>query len=480
MKRIRKVGLTNFILLVSSLILVIILIGFSFMQNADSADEIAESWKVKNNIDQISSTISKMESFGLTYRYTNNIKYKEEFRLAEKEYDTLLKSLRYLVRETEQQVNRVNTIEDKMDANLKLLDSILLNPTSNLSSIENDNHRDVHFNDDVALILKDMLITADVILDKRIRKFTTWKLIILAGLGIATIIVFLSLFNLIKKIRPLIEELLQTQSDLERSNKNLQHTLKDLKISNAEKQKEIKAKEKAIEEADKLNESLIVKNQQLDHFAYVASHDLQEPLRTVSNYLEIFQEDFPERVEGEAVMYFNFINKAVERMRNLISGLLSFSRIGTSGQMEEVNLNETLEKIKDDFAVVIEERGIVIEHDHLPTITGYRIEIKQLFQNLISNAIKFTKPEVKPNIKISFDETDNYFNFHIKDNGIGIPEKDFTKVFDMFSRLNSNKDYEGQGIGLAFCQKIVELHLGNIWVSSTFGVGTTVHFTLKK
>lgn len=153
-------------------------------------------------------------------------------------------------------------------------------------------------------------------------------------MGIATIIVFLSLFNLIKKIRPLIEELLQTQSDLERSNKNLQHTLKDLKISNAEKQKEIKAKEKAIEEADKLNESLIVKNQQLDHFAYVASHDLQEPLRTVSNYLEIFQEDFPERVKGEAVMYFNFINKAVERMRNLISGLLSFSRIGTSGQME--------------------------------------------------------------------------------------------------------------------------------------------------
>src|SRR5690606_11993038 len=129
MKRIRKVGLTNFILLVSSLILVIILIGFSFMQNADSADEIAESWKVKNNIDQISSTISKMESSGLTYRYTNNIKYKEEFRLAEKEYDTLLKSLRYLVRETEQQVNRVNTIEAKMDSNLKLLDSILLNPT---------------------------------------------------------------------------------------------------------------------------------------------------------------------------------------------------------------------------------------------------------------------------------------------------------------------------------------------------------------
>lgn len=480
MKRIRKVGLTNFILLVSSLILVIILIGFSFMQNAESADEIADTWKVKNNINQISSSISKMESFGLTYRYTKKLKYRQEFKAAEEEYDSLLLSLRNLVSDDQLQLVRVEMIEAEMIANLKLLDSILLNPQVDAGSNNLEEYQELHFTDDVTSILNDLLTTENKILDARIKKFTTWKIIILGTLGIATIIVFLSLFNLIKKIRPLIEELLQTQLDLEHSNKNLQHTLKDLKISNSEKEKEIKARERAIERAAKLNDSLIVKNQQLDHFAYVASHDLQEPLRTVSNYLEIFQEDFPERIEGEATMYFNFINKAVERMRNLISGLLSFSRIGTSGEMEVVNLNETLEKIKEDFAVVIEERHIEIISDPLPTITAYRIEIKQLFQNLISNGIKFTKPDVNPKIKISFDETENFYNFHIKDNGIGIPEKDFTKVFDMFSRLHSTKDYEGQGIGLPFCQKIVELHLGNIWVSSTFDVGTTVHFTLKK
>ncbi len=179
-------------------------------------------------------------------------------------------------------------------------------------------------------------------------------------------------------------------------------------------------------------------------------------------------------------MYFEFINSAVERMRNLISGLLSFSRLGTSGELEQIDLNKTISKIKDDFSTVIAEREIEIKCDKLPTISGYRIEIKQLFQNLIANAIKFTKSDVKPIVEITYEETSNFYNFHIKDNGIGIPDKDFTKIFDMFSRLHSTKDYDGQGIGLAFCKKIVELHYGNIWVTSDFGVGSTVHFTIKK
>jgi len=170
----------------------------------------------------------------------------------------------------------------------------------------------------------------------------------------------------------------------------------------------------------------------------------------------------------------------VDRMRNLISGLLSFSRIGSSGEMEKIDLNATLTRIKEDFTALREARDITIENDRLPVIEGYRIEIRQLFQNLISNAIKFTDPKIKPKIKISFDETDNFYNFHIQDNGIGIQDKDFAKIFDMFSRLHNVKEYEGQGIGLAFCKKIVELHHGNIWVSSEMGKGSTVHFTIKK
>ncbi|HBL80020.1 MAG TPA: PAS domain-containing sensor histidine kinase [Aequorivita sp.] len=343
-----------------------------------------------------------------------------------------------------------------------------------------EQNMELYFIGDIEQKLEELLTVENALLEDRNQKFAIWKVIILGALGIATVIVFLSLFNLIKRIKPLIEELLATQSKLEQANRDMEKTLKELKTLNREKENEIKAKEAAIDEAEKLNESLIAKNQQLDHFAYVASHDLQEPLRTVSNYLEIFQEDFPERLEGEATLYFQFINKAVERMRNLISGLLSFSRLGTSGQMEHIDLNVTLQKIREDLDSIIEQRNIILEYGNLPSVKGYRIEIKQLFQNLISNAIKFTAPNTDPHIIITFEETTNYYNFHIADNGIGIPEKDFSKIFDMFSRLHSAKDYEGQGIGLAFCKKIVELHLGNIWVSSKFGEGSTVHFTLKK
>lgn len=477
MKRIQKVGLTNFIFLISSLILVIILIGFSFIKNSASVNDMAHTWEVKNNIRRVSASISKMESFGLAYESTRKLKYKHAFRQAQEQYDSLLLSLKNLVADNEAQVTRVEDISRHMNQNIAQFEKRM--------TIENyremrEQNMELYFIGDIEQKLEELLTVENALLEDRNQKFAIWKVIILGALGIATVIVFLSLFNLIKRIKPLIEELLATQSKLEQANRDMEKTLKELKTLNREKENEIKAKEAAIDEAEKLNESLIAKNQQLDHFAYVASHDLQEPLRTVSNYLEIFQEDFPERLEGEATLYFQFINKAVERMRNLISGLLSFSRLGTSGQMEHIDLNVTLQKIREDLDSIIEQRNIILEYGNLPSVIGYRIEIKQLFQNLISNAIKFTDPNTDPHIIITFEETTNYYNFHIADNGIGIPEKDFSKIFDMFSRLHSAKDYEGQGIGLAFCKKIVELHLGNIWVSSKFGEGSTVHFTLKK
>lgn len=480
MKRIRKIGFSNFILLVSSLILVIVMIGFSFIKNAQSATEITDSWEVKNNIRRISSSISKMESLKLAHVYTKQLKYKHAFAAAEEDYDSLMSVLKVLLIDDQEQLGRANLVDREVAQNFSEFKQVLSSSVTFNSEMLEQGIEQMIFAERIQNHLDEMIKVENEVLANRNQKYTIWKFIILGTLAVATIIVFLSLYSLINKIRPLVEELLQTKNDFEDSNKHLQITLGELKVINEEKEQEILAKESAIKQAETLNDSLLAKNQQLDHFAYVASHDLQEPLRTVSNYLEIFQEDFPERLEGEATMYFDFINSAVERMRNLISGLLSFSRLGTSGERESVDLNLTLARIKDDLSTVIEEKEIIIESDKLPTLIGHRLEIKQLFQNLISNAIKFTKPEVAPHIKISCDSTGNYYNFHISDNGIGIPDKDFTKVFDMFSRLHSAKDYEGQGIGLAFCKKIVELHHGNIWITSKFGEGSTVHFTLKK
>ena len=480
MKRIRKIGFTNFIFLISSLVLVIILIAFSFTKNAESATQIAHSWQVKNNIRRLSSSVSFMESRKLAYVYTRQIKYKHAFTASHQEYDSLREVLEHLVSDNQDQLDRLQAVDKIVDEHFtEFSESLLADAASQLAKVMEGND-EMLYAQGIQATLEEMIQIENSLLKERNDNYDLWTFLIIIGIVTASFIVGLSLYNLIRKIRPLVEELLATQENLEASNRSLNTTLDKLNNSNKEKQIEIEAKQKAIHVAEKLNDSLSAKNQQLDHFAYVASHDLQEPLRTVSNYLEIFQEDFPERIEGEATMYFEFINNAVDRMRNLISGLLSFSRLGTSGELEEIDLNETISKIRNDFSTVIEERGITIESDPLPTVEGYKLEIKQLFQNLISNAIKFTPTTTEPHIKISYDETENFYNFHVKDNGIGIPDKDFTKIFDMFSRLHSTKDYEGQGIGLAFCKKIVELHQGNIWVTSEFKKGSTIHFTIRK
>lgn len=430
MKRISKVGLTSFIVLISSLIVVIILISFSFIKNAESANEIANTWEIKNTIRRVSSSISAMESSGLAYAYTNQIKYKHAFISSQEDYDSLLLELKHLLSDSPEQMVRVKAVEEEMNKNFSIF-QLAITSSDTIANNTKAKLENQKFLSNIQLRLEALIAVENIALKESNNKFDRWKVIIILSLGVAVIIVFLSLYNLINRIRPLIEELLDTQRELEKTNSNLQTTLLDLQLMNVEKEKEIKAKEEAIQDKVKLNESLLTKNQQLDHFAYVASHDLQEPLRTVSNYLEIFQEDFPERLEGDATMYFDFINKAVERMRKLIKGLLSYSRIGTSGDMESVDLNKTLKKIKADFEYIIDEQSIVIESDDLPTVVGHKLELKQLFQNIISNAIKFSKEGITPHIKITFQETDNYYNFHIEDNGIGIHEKDFMYVPDI-------------------------------------------------
>ena len=238
--------------------------------------------------------------------------------------------------------------------------------------------------------------------------------------------------------------------------------------------------EKIQKENELLIQTLTAKNEQINHFAYVASHDLKEPLRTITSFIEIIKEDYGSKLDAEAMQYFGFIDGAVDRMQKLISGLLIYSRLGNSGDKETVDLNSCLKNIKENLALQISEQEAVFNCDDLPLVFGHKVELTQLFQNLISNALKFRKKEVSPVISIATKDIGEFHEFSVSDNGIGIKEAKISEIFEMFKRLNSTKHFEGQGIGLSFCQKIVELHLGHIWATSTYGQGTTIHFTLKK
>ncbi len=225
--------------------------------------------------------------------------------------------------------------------------------------------------------------------------------------------------------------------------------------------------------------SLEIKNKELEQFAYVASHDLQEPLRTVSSFVDLLLAKYKDKLDDQGVRILSYISGASERMKALVSGLLDYSRIGRKVELKKVDCQKIVNQVIEDFSLLIEESGANITVDKLPELIGYETELRMVFQNLIANAIKFRKEDEDLKIKISaVKKLNHYWLFTVQDNGIGIEEQYKDRIFLIFQRLHTRNKYEGTGIGLAHCKKIVEMHQGKIWIKSTLNKGTTFFFTI--
>ncbi len=220
------------------------------------------------------------------------------------------------------------------------------------------------------------------------------------------------------------------------------------------------------------------KSKEMEQFAYVASHDLREPLLTIINYMDLLLEDYGDHIEGDGKIYTQAISRAAGRMDELIKGLLDYSRLSAKKELKETDFNQVLSEALADLHSLIVSKKAQIESDKLPSLKVYPLEIKLLFQNLIANAIKFNENGSQIKVSISARPIENGWQFEVKDNGIGIEEKDLDKIFFMFHRIHGRTAYEGTGIGLAHCKKIVELHDGKIWVDSVPGEFSTFHFTI--
>lgn len=229
---------------------------------------------------------------------------------------------------------------------------------------------------------------------------------------------------------------------------------------------------------DLKNKELQRKNKELEEFAYVASHDLQEPVRTINSFVLLLNRQYAGRIDEKADKYLHFIVDSSNRMKTLINDLLDYSRIGGKHEMERVACNKILRDVIADLYKAINDSSAEIILDDLPVIKGYPTELKQLFQNLVINAIKFRKENVSPQIKVSVERAGNYWHFTVADNGIGIASLHLERIFVIFQRLHTHSEYPGSGIGLSHCKKIVELHHGKIWVESVQGEGSTFHFTI--
>lgn len=234
-----------------------------------------------------------------------------------------------------------------------------------------------------------------------------------------------------------------------------------------------KAKDYALEEVKR-------SNKELEQFAYVASHDLQEPLRMVSSYTQLLAEKYRDSLDEKAHKYIRYAVDGAIRMQKLINDLLAYSRISTKGEkLSKIDLHSALGEALINLSKTIQESQAIITNDDLPFALGDKTQIIQLFQNLIANGVKFNKPNLSPHIHISSQTSKNTVQISVKDNGIGIDKKYHSQVFEIFQRLHTRSEYAGTGIGLALCQRIVLRHGGKIWVESTEGGGAVFNFTLK-
>ena len=222
-------------------------------------------------------------------------------------------------------------------------------------------------------------------------------------------------------------------------------------------------------------------NQELEQFAYVVSHDLQEPLRMISSFLMLLEKKYTTVLDDEGKKYIYFAVDGAKRMRQIILDLLDLSKVGRTNEIvEAIDLNHVIVEIENRFNQVIKDKEAQIHVSKMPVIQSYKVLLEQLFQNLIGNALKYQKDGVKPIIKIDYTEELTHHKFSISDNGIGIESQYFDKIFVIFQRLHGRNQYNGTGIGLALVKKIIDYVDGEIWVESEIGKGTTFLFTIKK
>ena len=254
---------------------------------------------------------------------------------------------------------------------------------------------------------------------------------------------------------------------------------KELSSVNSELELEVAERRRAEESLAKQAEELRRSNAELEQFAYVASHDLQEPLRMVSSYVKILSDDYAGRLDTDADRFIGYIVDGSTRMKGLIDDLLTFSRVGTQGwPFEATDCNVIIDRVISDQAESIGGCQGTVTHDLLPIVDGDATQLAQVLQNLVSNALKYTR-DVPPRVHVSAKQQGDEWVFSVSDNGMGIAPHHYERIFQMFQRLHHRSEYPGSGIGLAICHKIVERHGGRIWVESEVGKGSTFHFTIS-
>ncbi|MCA1993007.1 MAG: CHASE3 domain-containing protein [Coleofasciculus sp. S288] len=458
-KTVMLLGLASVILVSLNL-----LFFWSFIKQKETTERVAQSRLILQKLEAVLSSAKDAETGQRGYLLTGRESYLQPYNLAVKTIEPQLNQLKTLARADayqQQQLTRLQPLIEQKLAELKV--TIDLKKSRGFYAAV-----PVVLTNEGQELMDQIRTTAQQMQKKKNEELQTWlttrEEAFLKGQVTFFIGIVLNLFAFYLVYHAIRQETIER--------KQAEASFKQL---NDELEARVQERTAELKEA---NANLLRSNRELEQFAYVASHDLQEPLRAVNSYAQLITRKYQGNLDAKADKYLGYITEGATRMQQLINDLLAFSRVGTRGKpLESTDCETVLRQVLDNLKIAIAENHALVTHDPLPTVIGDEIQLIQLLQNLIGNAIKFRREE-PPQVHISAKQRDNEWVFSVRDNGIGIESEYFERIFTIFQRLHSKSEYPGTGIGLAVCKKIVERHGGRIWVESTSGVGTIFYFTL--
>jgi signal transduction histidine kinase len=435
------------------------------IQFKQTVERVSHTQQVLHAIDDLVESTTNAETGQRGFLLTGQPEYAKPFETAQREAPAKVAALRELLKDNPAQLRNLDTLQqrinEKLDELQRTVDLNKQGKTGAALAIVRSNHG-LQLMEEIVTLSQVMTAGENQLLQKRLAA-SEWSE---RAVDLSSVSFIAATLVLLFWAWRLIDENAKERDAAERSVRELNQSL----------ERRVAERTRELEEA---NVNLSRSNADLERFAYVASHDLQEPLRMVASYVGLIRRQYEGKLDASADEYISFAVDGAKRMQSLIQDLLTYSRAGTQAlALETVDLTRVLRDALRDLKASLQESGAVVEFDPLPSLPVDSMKMTQVFQNLIGNAIKFSKPEEPPRIEIRAKQAGDTWEISVRDHGIGFDPQFADRIFVLFQRLHGAGQYPGTGIGLAICKRIVEAHGGTITAESTLGQGSVFRFTL--